>query len=77
MEIHALHEAHAEAYRAIRLRALRDEPEAFGTCYEEAETRQFSYYLQMLWGYAEDDSFTLGTFSSGELVGMVSWHRDR
>ncbi len=75
MEIRALHEADAETYHSIRLRALRDEPEAFGTSYEEGKARPFSYYLQRLRAAAEGDSFILGASFNGKLVGMVSWHR--
>jgi ribosomal protein S18 acetylase RimI-like enzyme len=75
VEIRALGEADADAYRSIRLRALRDEPEAFGTSYDEAKARPFSYYSERLRGNSEGDSFTLGAYSNGELVGLVSWHR--
>ena len=37
MEVRALNEADAEVYRPVRLRALREHPEAFARSPEEAE----------------------------------------
>jgi hypothetical protein len=39
MKIRALTEADAGIFWAVRLRALRDEPEAFGRDYEETRDR--------------------------------------
>lgn len=75
MEIRALTEADVEAYRSIRLRSLRDDPEAFGSSYEESAARPLSYYVQRLGGPSDADGYTLGAFLDGELVGIVSWRR--
>jgi RimJ/RimL family protein N-acetyltransferase len=75
VEIRQLTEADAEAYRAVRLRALREHPDAFGRAYEEAQgldemTQDFR---------SQHDgrrSFILGAFG-GELVGTVGCARER
>ena len=39
MEIRVLTEADVDLYRPLRLRALREEPQAFGSSYEESVAR--------------------------------------
>ena len=73
MEIRRLAPADAPAYRALRLRALREHPEAFTSGYEEdvqqplpvAEVR-LSSALQSFWG----------AFQGRELYGMVGLERE-
>jgi ribosomal protein S18 acetylase RimI-like enzyme len=79
--IRQLTEADAEIYYPVRLRALRDEPDAFGASYEEALARPLSATAERLRAQvASGESFTLGAFDGdGEgdpLVGMVTFTRE-
>jgi ribosomal protein S18 acetylase RimI-like enzyme len=66
----------AESYRALRLRALREHPESFGSSYEEESRRSAEVYAERL--KPSDDRFTLGAFDeSGTLVGMVVFAREQ
>ncbi len=77
MEIRELTEADAEPYRALRLRALREDPEGFGTTYEEAAARTLEHTASRLRATAESsDDVTLGAFDGETLVGMVTLIRD-
>ena len=76
MEIRALTSADASEFHAIRLRALREHPEAFSQSYEtqlntplEAVTERLR--TQSTFG----DNFILGCFADGKLIGMVGFAR--
>ncbi len=61
----------AAAYRAIRLEALRDHPEAFASSYEVAAARPPEFFAALL----EKLQF-FGAFSAaGELVGIVAFEQ--
>lgn len=71
-EIRKLDAGDVQAYRALRLRAVREHPEAFLASYEEEAARTEAEDRQRLMEKAErDDDFVLGAFEQGELVGMV------
>lgn len=57
-----------DAYWALRLRALKEEPESFGSSYEEAVTRPRADVEKMIVGPC--GGFVLGAFAP-ELVGVV------
>ena len=57
----------------MRLRALKDNPEAFAATYEEALRRGKEQFIQRI--DPKEDAFYLGAFESG-LVGMVYFRRD-
>jgi len=63
----------AQAYRTIRLDALKQSPEAFGSTWEESKSRP----LDQLTGFLTDepDRFILGAYLNDVLVGLVSFHR--
>jgi ribosomal protein S18 acetylase RimI-like enzyme len=67
-DIRRLTRADASAYRALRLRALREHPEAFTTAYEEAERQPLAFSEQRLG--AADRRFW-GAFDGGRLCGAV------
>ncbi|MFI5277447.1 MAG: GNAT family N-acetyltransferase, partial [Ktedonobacterales bacterium] len=76
MRIGELTEADTEAYWAVRLRALREEPEAFGSSYEESKERPLSVVTERLRAITQDGNFLLGAFEdSGALVGIVAFER--
>ena len=72
--IRQLEERDAEQYRQVRLRALREEPEAFGSAYEEQADLPLSYFVERI--RPTDDRVTLGAFDGETLVGMVTLVRE-
>ncbi len=78
MEIRPLTEADAEAWRELRLRMLREHPDAFGSAYEENVTRPVEAFAQRLReAHNPPDSFILGAFEDGgALVGSAGLARE-
>ena len=76
MEVRILTETDAEAFWNIRLRALRDDPESFGSSYEEVLERGIAGVTQGLRAkdVASDDA-TFGAFDGNQLVGIASFRR--
>ncbi|HEX2350405.1 MAG TPA: GNAT family N-acetyltransferase [Ktedonobacterales bacterium] len=80
MGVRELTEADVEAYWAVRLRALRDEPEAFGSSYEESKDRPLAEVTARLRSILEAGNFLLGAWDSvgqveERLVGIVAFER--
>lgn len=73
IELRVLTPDDAAIYWPLRLRALREEPYAFGSDYEDAKDRPLEEVAKRL--AAEGDNFTLGAFENGSLVGTVTFHR--
>ncbi|WP_039042322.1 GNAT family N-acetyltransferase [Sporosarcina sp. ZBG7A] len=59
----------AESYLTLRLKALQNSPEAFGSTYEEEKDYPVDKYKIR---FQSEDSFTFGAFENGELVGMIT-----
>ena len=74
MLIRKLTEDDLEAVWMLRLQALKDNPEAFGSTYQEAFTRGKAWMLQRLQG-KEDQTFYLGAFDEA-IFGMVALYRE-
>jgi RimJ/RimL family protein N-acetyltransferase len=75
VEIRKLTDADAEAYRAVRLRALREHPDAFGRAYEEAQGLD-EMREEFRSQHDGRRSFILGALD-GKLVGIVGCARER
>ncbi|MGH2484533.1 MAG: GNAT family N-acetyltransferase [Ktedonobacterales bacterium] len=60
----------AEGFRTVRLRALREEPEAFGSSYAEQVGRPPSYFEERL--RPTEQRVTLGAFDGDALIGTVT-----
>jgi RimJ/RimL family protein N-acetyltransferase len=63
---------YVEEFRALRLRGLKEDPEAFGAAYEESSESPMSEWLQTL--DQATGSFVLGAFNP-DLVGIVGFLR--
>ena len=73
LEIRIVTADDAEEFRALRLRALREEPEAFGSSWEEESARPLEQTVVRLQG---DGMTAFGGFDdAGRLAGMVRLHR--
>lgn len=70
-EIRQLHAGDAAAYRATRLQALRDEPEAFGNDHAEAAGRPEEHWSEILGG----SKTFFGCFQHGRIVSCANMER--
>jgi RimJ/RimL family protein N-acetyltransferase len=75
MEIRILTEADVAIYRPLRLRAVREEPHAFGSSYEDSLARPIEEMARRLRPDPATGSQTLGAFDP-DLVGMVGLLRE-
>lgn len=69
MLIRRLIPADAAVYRTLRLRALREHPDAFRSSYEEEAAQASDWAAQRL--RDDQDGFFLGAFEDGQLFGAV------
>ncbi|MFD0679536.1 MULTISPECIES: GNAT family N-acetyltransferase [unclassified Paenibacillus] len=75
MNIRCLNPADAEIYREIRLKSLKENPEAFLTTYEIQLNKPIEEFQQNL--EQTELKFTLGCFSkANELAGIVTFVRE-
>jgi len=61
--------ADAEEYRNLRLEGLQNNPEAFGSSFEEEKNDQIELYANR---FESQGSFTFGVFDHEELVGVTT-----
>ncbi|TJY43100.1 GNAT family N-acetyltransferase [Cohnella pontilimi] len=75
MNIRVLDEPDARLYRELRLSALRNNPEAFGSTYEREAAFSLETIIERI--KPTDDKFVLGAFDDlGALVGIVAFVRE-
>jgi GNAT superfamily N-acetyltransferase len=78
MNIRKLTTDDTPAFRELRLRALKEHPEAFSMSYEsEFEMPVEQATDRMRQTTESHDSFILGTYEDENLVGMVGFFRNR
>ena len=76
MEIRVLTSADASEFHAIRLRALREHPEAFSQSYESQLNTPLEAVTERLRTQSTfGDNFILGCFADGKLIGMAGFGR--
>ncbi|HEU0300015.1 MAG TPA: GNAT family N-acetyltransferase, partial [Longimicrobium sp.] len=67
----------AAAYQALRLRGLRETPDAFGSSYEEEVDRPLEMIAERLAGGRANESVAYGAFdAAGTLVGIGGLYRE-
>jgi ribosomal protein S18 acetylase RimI-like enzyme len=74
LEIRQLREMDTESFRNLRLRGLKEHPEAFLAAYEEESSTPVEAYAARL-GAATPDNFYLGAFVACELAGIAHFER--
>ena len=76
ISIRELNDNDARDFQEIRLRGLRDHPEAFGSTYERESAYSMDFVAERLrMAAVSPDNFTLGAHLHGELIGVVGFIR--
>ena len=76
MQIRELTNTDAAEYRPLRLRALKEHPTAFGSSYEQQKDWPLEVFAERLSETpGSTDSFLLGCFVEGNLVGSIGIFR--
>ena len=74
--IRALKENDACNFQKLRLRALKEHPDAFSSTYERESTYSLEFVAERLRRTVESrNNFTLGAFRQKELIGVVGFRR--
>ena len=74
--IRALNEDDARNHQDLRLRGLKEHPDAFGSTYERESAYSMDFVAERLRLTAESpNNFTLGAYRREELIGVVTFRR--
>lgn len=65
ISVRRLRSVDADAFRTIRLKALRDHPTAFGTSYDDAKTQSVQEFARKI-----ETRYGIGAFDGNALVGI-------
>jgi ribosomal protein S18 acetylase RimI-like enzyme len=76
LTIRMLRPAEAAVFWALRLRSLREHPEAFASSFEDEENVPLDVVRARLEGQAPESNLILGAFMGARLEGMVGIRRD-
>ncbi|MCW1928108.1 hypothetical protein [Bhargavaea beijingensis] len=75
MEIRLLNGSDARSYQQVRLSALKNKPEAFGSTFERETAFPLEFVASRL--KPGEDQFVLGAFQDGgSLAGIVTFKRE-
>jgi ribosomal protein S18 acetylase RimI-like enzyme len=74
MLIRILGPSDAAAFQVLRLQALREDPIAFASSYEEERDTPLLIVAQRL--QPRNDRAIVGAFDGDRLVGLAAWHRE-
>jgi ribosomal protein S18 acetylase RimI-like enzyme len=74
VNVRKLGPADAAAFQALRLQALREDPVAFASSYEEELETPLATVAERL--VAVEDRAIIGAFDGTQLVGLAAWHRE-
>lgn len=72
MNVRQLTGADAAVFQAVRLRSLKEHPEAFGSSYEEECKVPQEATAQLL---SASDNYLFGAFGEGQLLGIINLNR--
>ena len=76
MNIRELSVSDLKPYRELRLRGLKEHPDAFGSSYEAESFMSLETFTDRLRATSESpESFILGAFSGELLIGMIGFSR--
>ncbi|KAF3891343.1 GNAT family N-acetyltransferase [Tolypothrix bouteillei VB521301] len=74
MEIRKLTKHDAEDYRNIRLEALYNNPDSFGSMYTEESWKTIDEFRDKI--PEDNNNFILGYYEDKELIGIVAFHQE-
>jgi ribosomal protein S18 acetylase RimI-like enzyme len=74
VKVRKLGPADAVAFQTLRLQALREDPIAFASSYEDERDTPIEVVAERL--IATEDRAIVGGFDGSELVGLAAWHRE-
>ncbi len=74
MKIKKLTKYDAENYRKLRLEALYNSPDSFGTMYQEEAIKTIDNFRERI--PVDNNNFILGYEKDKELIGMVAFHQE-